>query len=154
VAGSLVKQYLLNQRADEADWLIGAGLIAGAEDQALRSMKAPGTAYDHPLLGKDPQPDHLDRYVQTMSDNGGVHINSGIPNHAFYLAASIIGGYAWEVTGRIWYETMRDPRLRPTVQFRTFARITLRAAQRLGYDSSSDEYKAVQEGWRGVGLEL
>jgi Zn-dependent metalloprotease len=154
VAGSLVKQYLLNQRVDEADWLIGAGLIAGAEDQALRSMKAPGTAYDHPLLGKDPQPDHLDRYVQTMSDNGGVHINSGIPNHAFYLVASILGGYAWEVAGRIWYETMRDPRLRPTAQFRTFARITLRAAQRLGYDSSSDAYKAVQEGWRGVGLEV
>jgi Zn-dependent metalloprotease len=154
VAGSLVKQYLLNQRADEADWLIGAGLIAGAEDQALRSMKAPGTAYDHPLLGKDPQPDHMDHYVQTMSDNGGVHINSGIPNHAFYLAASIMGGYAWEVAGRIWYETLRDARLRPTAQFRTFARITLRAAQRLGYDSSSDQYKAVQEGWRGVGLEV
>jgi Zn-dependent metalloprotease len=154
VFDSLVKQYLLNQRADEADWLIGAGLIAGAEDQALRSMKAPGTAYDHPLLGKDPQPDHMDNYVQTMSDNGGVHVNSGIPNHAFYLTASIIGGYAWEVAGRIWYETIRDPRLRPTAQFRTFARITLRAAQRLGYDSSSEEYKAVQEGWRGVGLEV
>src|SRR4029453_192557 len=107
-----------------------------------RSMKAPGTAYDHPLLGKDPQPDHLDRYVQAMSDNGGGHINSGLPNNALHLAASIIGGYAWEVPGRIWYETMRDPRLRPTVQFRTFARITLRAAQRLGYDSSSEEDKA------------
>jgi Zn-dependent metalloprotease len=154
VAGSLVKQYQLNQRADEADWLIGAGLIAGAEDQALRSMKAPGTAFDHPLLGKDPQPDHMDRYVQTMEDNGGVHINSGIPNHAFYLAATIIGGYAWEVAGRIWYETMRDPRLKPTCQFRTYARITLGAAQRLGYGTSSDEYKAVKEAWHGVGIDV
>jgi Zn-dependent metalloprotease len=154
VAGSLVKQYQLKQRADEADWLIGAGLIADAEGQALRSMKAPGTAYDHPLLGKDRQPAHMDDYVQTMEDNGGVHLNSGIPNHAFYLAASMIGGYAWEVAGRIWYETMRDPRVRPTCQFRTFARITLAAAQRLGYAASSDEYKAVKEAWHGVGLDV
>ena len=154
VAGSLVKQYQLNQRADEADWLIGAGLIAGSPEQALRSMKAPGTAYDHPLLGKDRQPAHMNDYVQTMEDNGGVHVNSGIPNHAFYLAATIIGGYAWEVAGRIWYETMRDPRVKPTCQFRTFARITLGAAQRLGYGPTSDEYKAVKEAWHGVGLDV
>ena len=59
---------------------------------ALRSMKAPGTAYDDPVLGKDPQPAAMAGYVQTSTDNGGVHINSGIPNHAFYLAAIAIGG--------------------------------------------------------------
>ena len=75
-------------------------------------MKAPGTAYDDPLVGKDPQPGHMDDYVETIRDNGGVHINSGIPNHAFYLAATEIGGYAWEVAGRIWYEALRDPALR------------------------------------------
>ena len=56
-------------------------------------MKAPGTAYDDPVLGKDPQPAHMDDFVETDQDNGGVHINSGIPNHAFYLAATAIGGY-------------------------------------------------------------
>ena len=55
-------------------------------------MKAPGTAYDDPRLGKDPQPAHMDDYVETTEDNGGVHINSGIPNHAFYLAATALGG--------------------------------------------------------------
>jgi len=154
VFGSLVKQYALGQKATEADWLIGAGLIAGAPDQALRSMKAPGTAYDHPKLGHDSQPGHMDGYVQTTSDNGGVHTNSGIPNHAFYLAAINIGGHAWEVAGRIWYEALRDPRLGPTAQFRTFARITLRAAQRLGYATSSSEYQAVSEAWAQVGLEI
>ena len=49
-------------------------------------MKAPGTAYDDDVLGKDPQPATMDDYVRTGRDNGGVHINSGIPNHAFYLA--------------------------------------------------------------------
>ena len=63
-------------------------------------MKAPGTAYDDPKLGKDPQPAHMDDYVDTFSDNGGVHINSGIPNKAFYLAATAIGGKAWEKAGQ------------------------------------------------------
>ena len=48
-------------------------------------MKEPGTAYDDPILGKDPQPAHMRDYVVTLEDNGGVHINSGIPNHAFFL---------------------------------------------------------------------
>lgn len=152
VFGSLVKQFALGQKAEEADWLIGAGLIANAPEQALRSMKQPGTAYDHPLLGKDSQPAHMDDYLQTTSDNGGVHSNSGIPNHAFYLAATKIGGDAWEVAGRIWYEALRDPRLRPTAMFRTFARGTLRAAQRLGFDPGSTEYDAVKEAWAEVGL--
>src|SRR5207249_907924 len=151
VFGSLVKQYAVGQTADQADWLIGSGLIANAPGMALRSMKAPGTAYDHPLLGKDNQPADMAHYVNTMTDNGGVHTNSGIPNHAFYLAAVKIGGKAWEKAGHIWYEALRDPRLMPTAGFRTFARTTLRAAQRLGFDVGSAEYGAVKEAWAEVG---
>ena len=93
VFGSLVKQFKLNQTADKADWLIGAGLLAkGINGVALRSMKAPGTAYDDPKLGKDPQPADMAHYVNTPQDHGGVHINSGIPNHAFYLLATALGG--------------------------------------------------------------
>ena len=52
---SLVKQYVLKQNVDKADWLIGAGLFARkVKDVALRSMKDPGTAYDDPTIGKDP----------------------------------------------------------------------------------------------------
>lgn len=54
-------------------------------------MSHPGTAYDDPLLGKDPQPADMSGYVNTRDDNGGVHINSGIPNRAFYLAATALG---------------------------------------------------------------
>ena len=150
VFGSLVKQVKLGQTADQADWLIGEGLLTDqVNGVALRSMKAPGSAYDDPVLGKDPQPAHMRDYVNTMKDNGGVHINSGIPNHAFYLAAVALGGRAWEKTGRIWYDALRDPKLRPTARFATFARTTVRAAQ---HSFGSDEVAAVTDAWRQVGV--
>lgn len=102
VFGSLVKQYLKRQTADKADWLIGDGLFtANVNGVALRSMKTPGTAYDDPVLGKDPQPAHMRDFAYTYEDNGGVHINSGIPNHAFYLTAISLGGNAWDKAGRL-----------------------------------------------------
>jgi Zn-dependent metalloprotease len=152
VFGSLVKQKLRGQTADQADWLIGEGLLAtGVQGVALRSMRAPGTAYDDPILGKDPQPAHMSDYVNTYDDNGGVHINSGIPNHAFYLVATALGGYAWERAGRIWYEALRDRRLRRDTGFRRFARLTREVAERL-YEVGSTEALAVKEGWAGVGI--
>ncbi|GER88197.1 metalloprotease [Dictyobacter vulcani] len=154
VFGSLVKQYANHQTADQADWLIGHGLFTQkVHGEALRSMRAPGQAYDDPLLGRDPQPSHMDHFVQTVEDNGGVHINSGIPNHAFYLAATAIGGFAWEKTGRIWYETLRDPRLRPTATFRMFARLTLTNAERI-FGSNSPELSAVRDAWSQVGVQI
>jgi Zn-dependent metalloprotease len=154
VFGSLIKQHQLQQTAADADWLIGAGLFtAQVSGQALRSMRAPGTAYDDPVLGKDPQPAHMDDYVRTFQDNGGVHINSGIPNHAFYLAATNIGGYAWEKAGRIWYATLRDARLRTGTGFRRFATLTASNAGRL-YGQASAERKAVLDAWAQVGIPL
>src|SRR5512135_1174346 len=140
VFGSLIKQFVRNQGAQDADWLIGEGLLAsGINGVALRSMRDPGSAYDDPLLGKDPQPKHMDNYVNTFSDNGGVHINSGIPNHAFYQAAIRIGGYAWEKTGRIWYDALRERQLRPNTGFRSFARITCDIAGRLFGTNSAEQ---------------
>jgi Zn-dependent metalloprotease len=152
VFGSLVKQRSLGQTAAQADWLIGAGLLAaGIHGVALRSMKAPGTAYDDPLIGKDPQPDHMSRYVNTSSDNGGVHINSGIPNKAFYLAATAIGGNAWDVAGNIWYRTLLDSRLSSTAQFQDFANLTADNADKL-YGASVRA--AVAKAWHDVGIDV
>ena len=152
VFGSLVKQYLLKQKAADADWLIGAGLLAKTvKGVALRSMKAPGTAYDDPVLGKDSQPAHMKNYVNTMQDNGGVHTNSGIPNHAFYQLAVGLGGNAWEQAGRIWYESLRDPRLRTNANFTRFATLTKMNAQRL-YGATSNEAKLVVDAWNKVGV--
>ena len=116
-------------------------------------MAAPGTAYDDPRLGKDPQPAHMSKYVRTLKDNGGVHVNSGIPNHAFYLVATALGGYAWEKAGRIWYETLRDSQLRSTAGFTRFARRTLVQAGTL-YGAKSVELKAVQDAWQQVGVRV
>ena len=152
VFGSLIKQFHANETAADADWLIGEGLLAdGVNGIALRSMKAPGTAYDDPDLGEDPQPAHMRDYVRTLEDNGGVHINSGIPNHAFYLTAMELGGYAWEVAGHIWYETLASPALRRAAQFQRFATLTVTVAQQL-YGPSGREQRAVRNGWAGVGI--
>jgi Zn-dependent metalloprotease len=151
VFGSMVKQYKLGQLAADADWLIGEGLLAeGVNGVALRSMKAPGTAYDDPRLGgKDPQPANMADYVDTTDDNGGVHINSGIPNHAFYLAAVALGGHSWEKAGRIWYEALRDPATTATTDFAGFAATTVAVAERL---YGSEESGAVADAWSGVGI--
>jgi Zn-dependent metalloprotease len=152
VFGVLVKQYTLNQTVDEADWLLGAGVLGpNIKGVALESMAAPGTAYDDPVLGKDQQPAHMDDYVETIQDNGGVHINDGIPNLAFYTTAMALGGYAWEHAGRIWYDALRAPHLKPTTQFRTFARATCAAATRL-YGEGSEQVAAVEAGWEKVGV--
>ena len=159
VLGSLVKQRVLEQTADEADWLIGADLftdkVEGANGQpaALRSMKDPGTAYDDPLLGKDPQPKHMDDFVDTFSDNGGVHINSGIPNHAFYLFAVSMGGHAWEKAGRVWYETLRDPRLKPNAKFHRFAQLTVDNVSRL-YLNDQAVTTTLRDAWERVGIKV
>ena len=151
VFGSLVKQYALKQKVDQADWLIGAGLLTGKiKGVALRSMKMPGTAYNDPTIGKDPQPSHMKKYVKTSSDNGGVHINSGIPNRAFYLTAMELGGYAWERAGRIWYVALTE-RLRERSNFQKAADITVEVAGII-YGENSKEQKAVIKGWKGVGL--
>ena len=152
VFGSLIKQKLRNQTTREADWLIGEGLFTPAVNgTALRSMKAPGTAYSDPVIGDDPQPDHMSKYVNTYDDNGGVHINSGIPNRAFQLVADALGGYAWEKAGRIWYETLRDSALRPNTGFKRFAKLTVSTAARL-YGQGSAEQEIVADSWATVGL--
>ena len=153
VFGSLIKQRKRNETADQADWLIGEGLFAPqVSGVALRSMRAPGTAYDDPVIGQDPQPSHMKDYVNTYEDNGGVHINSGIPNHAFYLTATNLGGYAWEKAGRIWYETLRDSRLRQNTGFKRFARLTALVAERLY--GPGREVAAVIDAWNKVGIRV
>ncbi|NJM24042.1 MAG: peptidase M4 family protein [Richelia sp. RM2_1_2] len=151
VFGSLVKQRIKNQTADKADWLIGVGLFTEkVKGQGIRSMKAPGTAYDDPVLGKDPQPAHMKDLYTGAKDNGGVHINSGIPNRAFYLAATEIGGYAWEKAGKIWYISLCE-RLRSKANFKQAAEVTIKVAGEL-YGEASSEQKAVINAWKEVGV--
>jgi Zn-dependent metalloprotease len=151
VFGSLVKQRQRRQSAAEADWIIGEGLFTSkVRGVGLRSLKAPGSAYSDPVLGNDPQPAHMGNYDSSPEDNGGVHVNSGIPNHAFYLAALAIGGLAWEKAGRIWYIALTE-RLRPRSDFDAAAKATETVAGEI-FGADSAEQKAVREAWRSVGL--
>ena len=107
VFAAMTKQFARSQTADQADWLIGEGLFRpGVDGRALRSMLEPGTAYDDPRIGRDPQVGRMADYVTTTDDNGGVHINSGIPNRAFALAARDLGGFTWERIGKVWYDAL------------------------------------------------
>ena len=151
VFGSLVKQYALGQAAADANWLIGEGILVPGLGAALRSLKAPGTAFDG-----DSQPAHMRDYRRLPDDddprhdNGGVHINSGIPNHAFYLVATALGGHAWEKAGRIWYHALTN-RLRPASDFRAAAEATVASAAAL-YGAGGAEENAVRDAWEEVGV--
>jgi Zn-dependent metalloprotease len=154
VFGALVEQYLRKQSSAEASWLIGEGLFTPqVQGSALRSMKAPGTAYDDDVLGRDPQPDSMDSYVRTRADNGGVHINSGIPNRAFCLVAQALGGNAWDAPGQIWYETLTGGSLSSTSTFTAFAKATAATAREL-FGEESAEHDAVRGAWDTVKVKL
>jgi Zn-dependent metalloprotease len=146
--GAMVEQKAKGQTAEQATWLIGADIVGASFKPALRSMKDPGKANPY-----DDQPATMDDYVQTAEDSGGVHTNSGIPNHAFYMIATTLGGYAWEGAGLIWYDTMRDPKIKPNASFEDFANATLRAAQQR-FGAQSAQVSAVQKGWEAVKVKL
>jgi Zn-dependent metalloprotease len=149
--GIMVRQYQLGQFAHQSDWLIGAELFGPAvRGGAIRSMAFPGTAYDHPILGRDPQPSHMLHYIDTPHDRGGVHINSGILNRAFYRMAIAIGGKTWETLGKIWYAAL-TVRLHPEADFHDFVLATTDLAGELfGYGGSVQ--RIVAWAWDEVGL--
>ena len=145
VFAACLKQRLFGQGAAEADWLIGEGIfMPSIQARALRDMAAPGTAYDDPGLGADPQVGHMDDYVVTTSDNGGVHLNSGIPNRAFHLAAVGIGGSTVEGAGRIWFAALTGAALTPDSDFADFAAATVAAA--------GEHADVVRVAWEQVGV--
>ncbi|KAF7855410.1 hypothetical protein EAF04_010153 [Stromatinia cepivora] len=154
VFGSMVKQYFPKTLAKDADWLIGEGIIHPSVENspALRSMKDPGSAYNNPKIGRDPQPATMDGYqnLEKEDDGGGVHINSGIPNHAFYLASVALGGYSWEKAGKIWYAALTDRALRSVDSkeaFKTFADLTVKHA---GAAFDEDTQAKVKKAWVDV----
>ncbi|CAD6445343.1 0e315afa-a40b-46f6-a4e7-968684a287d9 [Sclerotinia trifoliorum] len=153
VFASMAKQYDSETLAKDADWLIGEKIFDPFMENvwALRSLKNPGSAYDHKKIGKDPQPATMDGYqdLEEENDGGGVHINSGIPNHAFYLASVALGGYSWEKAGKIWYAALTDRALRSVDSneaFKVFADLTIKHAG----DFDEDTREKVKKAWIDV----
>lgn len=147
----------------DADWLIGERTLIGnhpihGRKMALRSFAEPGTAY----LLQDPRTGteiDRDRQVRTLSqalpstdqpnkgnDYGGVHINSGIPNHAFYLAAIQIQRSLANTLGKVWYKSLLEAK---QDDFFTFAKRTAKNAKQL---FGSNIESAVLKGWESVGV--
>ncbi|MBC3786422.1 M4 family metallopeptidase [Spirosoma utsteinense] len=150
VFGSVIKQVSKKQTAATADWLIGDEIMGPSlQGQALRSMKAPGTAYDNPLMGKDPQPDHMNAIYKGTGDNGGVHINSGIPNKVFFLVAT---GIETDKAALLWFETLKT--LKPTTNFKSFKTAILKQAKKLAVAKRvpADTETVVKESFLAVGL--
>ena len=144
-------------RSDRAaDYLIGEDIVTPARPGALtgiRSMSDPRSFGD---------PDHYAIRYTGPEDNGGVHINSGISNHAFFLAieggtnrtsglaVTGVGGGNREQIERIFYRGFTSY-LTPNATFAQARQATLRAASELFGDSSA-AFRAVQQAWTAVGV--
>ncbi|HET7580604.1 MAG TPA: M4 family metallopeptidase, partial [Bacillales bacterium] len=121
------------------NFLIGEAVYTpGQPGDALRSLAHPS---------KYGQPENMSEYVQTSRDNGGVHINSGIPNKAAYLTIKSIGKNKAQ---KIYYHALTTY-LGPQSQFSDARAALLQAAADLyGYGS---EYQAVANAWDAVGVQ-
>ena len=148
VFGALIAQNAKGLSTSEASWLIGEGFFTDqVKGTALRSMKASGTAFNDDVLGKAPQPASMAGYGETADDNGGVHLNSGIPDRTFSLVADAVGGNAWEMQGRIWCNSLTGSALNPQSDFAACAAATAASAARL-YGHGSPAHNAVLQAFR------
>lgn len=150
VFGMLTRQWHQRQDAKTADWLIGKDIM-GPQTKArgLRTFKAEKAYENDPYFGTDPQPKNIRDQYRGSNDNGGVHINSGIPNHAFYLFANALGGNAWERAGGVWYESLLA--LSTEAQFTDMVLATEKAAIEQ-HGNGSLVNRALMQAWRVVGL--
>src|SRR5437870_1973160 len=107
-------------------------------------------------LAETGDPDQRDRAHATLELSaqfrGERAAVPGIPNHACYLAATAMGGKAWEVAGRIWYAAL-TAKLRARATFRDCARATCDAAAEL-YGAASEPQRAIDNAWRTVGIDV
>ncbi len=170
VYATMVDQYIQGQTVSMSDWLIGRHLWNQNKFPgcfALRSMKAPGTAYSNPKIGQDDQPAHMDKFYKGHDDEGGVHINSGILNKAFHDFSISLGEHAlvWDIPGKIWYYTLADQRMiKEDETFTEFAQATLQKAKQLygkkesitvskGYTIKPDDlFNKLKQAWINVGI--
>ncbi len=148
VMGILVRQWKKGETALQASWVIGAAVMfLTPTRRGIRDMEHPGTAFvNDPDIGTDPQPADMAHLFTGAADRGGVHINSGIPNRVFVLVAKALQGNAWDVAGRIWFETL--VKLEASSQFLDCAKLTVQVAGGHGTVAK----KAVQAAWKLVGI--
>ena len=124
---------------------------------ALRYMDEPHRAGNNGFTADD-DPDHYSERYTGAGDNGGVHINSGIPNKAFHLLAEggahhrggSMTGIGAEAAARIWYRAL-TAYMTSSSNFAAARTATLNAASEL-YGSQSERYQATGRAWCLVGV--
>lgn len=143
VFASMIKQWHGQQDVGQADWLVGEGILLRGSGKAIRSLKDPGnTKLTWP---KDDQIRNYKHYKPTME----AHTASGIANHAFYLAATRLGGQSWETLGKVWFKGFDKLRARST--FLDAAHATMGVAAAL-HGKGSKTHEAVKAGWKQVNV--
>lgn len=149
---AVVDQWNQNQTTGEATWLVGAEIFSpwmrSPQVRAVRDFASPGSAYDSKILGgKDPQVGHMNAIYRGERDGGGLHINSGILNLAFFTAAVELGGYVWESgIADVWWQAMQG--LSAYVDFKGFAEKLRTVSQ----TKNKVIVEAVDTGLKSVGL--
>lgn len=156
VFGTMIERYV---RPTTWNWKAGEDaytpFISG---DALRYLNTPHLASNRGYTADD-DPDHYSERYLGSADFGGVHINSGIPNHVFYLVAQggthhlsgvTVNGIGPDSAARIWYRALSFYMTSGT-NFSGARTATLNAAADL-FGSSSSQYNAVANGWCAVGI--
>jgi hypothetical protein len=92
---------------DRDDWNIGEDVMQNGvtPNNVLRSLSDPHNGVSSSSQWW--QPSHTNEQYSGNDDNGGVHINSGIPNHAFYLFANA-SGVGKEKAEQVYYKALDD----------------------------------------------
>lgn len=146
--GAAINQYTYNiDPADPTAWMIGHGITGSLiSGDSLRRLDTPGKAFNGDLQVSHSK-DYRDLPIDSnpQNDKGGVHINSGIPNKAFFEAAVNLGSTA--DAARIWYKALLM--MKSTETFKTAALATQSAALELfGIRGEL----AVSMAWKDVGV--
>jgi Zn-dependent metalloprotease len=146
VFGSAVKQWAAKETEKTANWLMGEICMTGRfAGKAIRSMKAPADA----TVVLSAQPDHMNKFFKGAADNGGVHLNSGIPNKAFYLVSMDIGT---QKAAKLWFEALKI--LKPTAKFTDFYKALTKVGKKLVADKSipATAQASVDKAFQTVGI--
>jgi hypothetical protein len=143
VLGEHISDVMSKAITNDASGILGEKVLPGG----VRSLKDPGRMQD--AIHGHPLPAKAKEYVVNVTDQGGAHINVGIPNRA---AQTIIEAHGPEVTGELYAHTLlNQARGQATPSIRTWAKWTHEAAQEM--DASGKLAATVVDAWKGVGLD-
>ncbi len=134
---------------DNGNWLLGEDIVTpGIPGDAMRNMADPGAAN---VAFQGQQPSHMSEYRNLPNtkegNNGGVHVNSGIPNKAFYLFVQSVGR---DDAQKVYYRALSNYLTRNS-QFVDCRIAVIKAAQDL-YGENSSQATAAAQAFDGVGI--